>query len=121
MGETAAILKLDYIEAQDSASAFTSPEVTLTYPIQAIGYQFVWGASVVGQFVFEATIFDDEWESLVSCTDPVVVTVAGGTAASEIVVIPHLWLMLSKLRFRWVPDAGGSTGNVNVALRVVPL
>ena len=119
MGGTKALLFLDYMEAQDSSAAFTSPHYSLVYPVSAIGYQLSWGASAVGEFIFEATIFEDKWEALVSCSE-ITVPVLGGTAATSIVAIPHAWLMASKLRFRWVPDVGGSSGNIDVALRIVP-
>lgn len=117
MGGTRHIMKSDYVKDHDSASAFTSPIVKLDYPLDGIYYQFVWDVGVRGQFLFEVSIMDDYWETLEDCS-PVSVGVSTAMKGSKIVAIPQAWFLVSKLRFRWIPDQ--SKGLINVALRITP-
>lgn len=119
MGGTKDILNLKYIEAADSSTNQGSPLISLEYPHDSICLQFRWQAGVAGVFTFQASLFNDQWETLVGCEE-LKVTVDTGKAGSELVSIPGSWMVTRNLRFIWTPDEGGSSGTYDVALRIVP-
>lgn len=115
---TQQILKLDYIEGADASIPYISKEVSLTYPIEGLYYQMAWTDGVLGDFIFEVTIFPDKWESLSDCGD--VKIAADGLEGHQILCIPQAWYLVSKMRFRFVPSENGSAGTFDVALRIIP-
>lgn len=117
---TRALTNLKYIESQDSSLAFESPITDLTLPQSAINYQLVWDVGVLGKFTWKAAIFPDKWETLVSCEE-VTYTVDGSEIEPHTIVsLPNNWLNSDYLKFVWEPDVG-SAGNIDVAIRIVPV
>ena len=116
-----ALTNLKYMVDQDSSVTFDSPVMDLTMPNTAIGYHFKWDAGVRGVLTWYASIFEDdyEWEQYVAC-EPVEYTI-DGSATSTIITLPSNWMMVGHLKFSWVPDVGGSTGNISTAIRIVPI
>lgn len=111
-----------YLVDHDSSIPYTSPIIDLSKPLASICYQMKWSSSsVIGKFVWEASIFPDPycWEQLVSCEAVELITKDQETL-SGIVSIPNIWLTVGFVRFRWVPDVG-SNGTFNVAIRLVPI
>lgn len=119
---TFAPINQTYFVDQDSSSPFTSPVINHMKPTSSICYQMKWVDGVIGKFVWEASIFSNPhvWEQLVSCDEVVLDTAEQSPALNSIVSIPSIWLSVGFMRFRWVPTAG-STGNIDVAIRIVPI
>lgn len=116
---TVALDFLDFLPPTDSANEVISKVYDLKIGVRALAYQVTWDAPASGQFIFEATIFDGKWETLVDCEE-VRIDSTPGTAGHSIVVIPKVWLVARFLRFRWVPTTGTpSSGNISAALRVL--
>ena len=113
---TTAPKNLNHVVDQDSSVAFESPTIDLERPVEAIQYQIAWDASVLGVFTFQATIYDDLWEDIPGCS--IEVWTSGQEAGHKIVAIPKTWITAAKLRFKWEPDASGSSGNINAAIRI---
>ena len=120
MGSTFAAINQQYLSGIDSAAGFDSPVIDMRKPTAAINYQFKWGAGVRGEIIWYASLFSDPyvWEVLVSCED-VRVTVKGSDSSS-IVSLPAQWLTVGFIKFSWVP-AAGTVGNIDVAIRIVPI
>jgi len=118
---TKAITKVDFIVDKDASLTFESIVMNMIHPLQSLSYQFVWDVGVVGIVDFYASIYPPpyKWEALVSCSN-VCFNTADSATESEIISIPGLWLTAGYIKFIFTPDAGGSTGNMNVAQRVVP-
>ena len=87
--------------------------------MSSLGYQFKWSGSVSGNFSFYASIFITyEWDNLIACQEVTFKTYH--TADNHFIVsLTEIWLNVGFIKFTFVPD-GGSTGSVNVAMRVVP-
>jgi len=114
---TRAITNLEYMVGEDSSSTFESPIVDLTLPHKALNYQLKWDVGVKGKFTWMTTIFPNEWETLVSCEE--VSYTVDGSEPSTIIALPNTWLNSGFLKFVWVPDSvSGSTGNIDVAIRI---
>jgi hypothetical protein len=121
-GGTQAIINEKWLTNQDTSVEIISPIIDLRCALQALNFQVEWEAGVKGAFIWEASIFSDpyKWETIVNC-EQIIVTTDGLTAGSCIVALTYLWLSMGFVRMRFEPDATeGSTGNANVAIRVVP-
>ena len=117
-----AITNPSYIVDQDSSIPFTSPIIDLQKPISSLCYQMKWSSSsVIGKFIWEASVFPDPycWEQLVSCESVELITQEQETL-SGIVSLPNIWLTVGYVRFMWIPDVG-SIGEIDVAIRIVPI
>jgi len=113
---TRAVQNLEYMEGEDSSVSFESPIVDLEYPQRAINYHIKWDAGVRGKFSWKAAIFPDLWVSLVACEE--VTYTVDGSLDHDIISLPNNWLNSGKLKFIWEPDVGGSTGSIDVAIRI---
>ena len=122
---TYAPINQTYIVDQDSSVTFDSPVIDLVLPYKAINYQLKWAdANVKGQFIWKASIFSDPyvWEEMVSCQEVKFSTRdAPDGVTSMIVSLPTVWLSQGFLKFTWVPFASGSAGNIQTAIRIVPI
>lgn len=116
MAGTYAPVNLNWVEGKDSSASFTSPEIPLDSPVQAIQLQLKWEAAVLGSFKFQATIYDDLWEDIPECT--VKVFTSGTEAGHKLVFIPSVWLKAAKIRYLWEPSGEGSSGVIGTALRI---
>ena len=117
-----AITNPTYMVDQDSALPFTSPILDLKLPLSSFSYQLKWSVdSVIGKFIWEASIFPDPycWEQLVTC-EAVELVPQDQDGLSSIVALPNIWLTVGYVRFRWVPEVG-SIGTIDVAVRGVPI
>jgi hypothetical protein len=103
---------------KDSSVSFESPILDLELPIASVNYQLKWDVGVRGKFTWQATIFPDLWEAFVACEE--VILIVDGSEEHSIISIPNSWLTAGFTRFVWVPDEG-STGNIDVASRIVPI
>ena len=121
MSCTFAAINQQYLSGVDSSAGFDSPVIDMRKPSAAINYQFKWGAGVRGEIIWYASLFSDPyvWEVLVGCVE--VRVEVDGSASSSIVSLPAQWLMVGFIKFSWVPDGGGSTGDIDVAIRIVPI
>lgn len=111
-----AITSTEWIVDQDSASTFNSPVTDLASPLEALNYELSWEAGVTGVFTFEGAITASRFKDLINCST--VTVTADGSESYEIVSLTGIWLTLGFVRFTWVPS--GSSGDINVALRIVP-
>ena len=120
MLSTFAAINQEYLSGVDSAVGFDSPIIDMRKPTSAINYQFKWDAGVRGELTWYASLFSNPyvWEVLVSCEE-VRVTVKGNST-SAIVSLPAQWLTVGFIKFSWVP-AAGTIGNIDAAIRVVPI
>jgi hypothetical protein len=111
----------NYILDKDSSVSFESPIVDLMFPLQAVNYQLKWAENVSGRFIFEGSVYPDPycWETIVNCEE--IIVEAGPSGGSSIVSLTGVWLTLGFVRYRWDPADSGSTGNINTAIRVVPV
>lgn len=116
MGGTFAPINLNYIKDKDSSIAFNSPVVDLTKPVAGIQYQMAWASTVLGTFKFQATIFDNKWEDIPGCV--IEAKTDGANAGNKIISIPRAYLLCKYIRFTWTPDSDGSSGNIDVAIRI---
>ena len=107
----------DYAQDIDSSATFTLPEIDLTHPYQAIGFQFIYDNTLVGDWVFEATIDGIHWENLVSCEE--VKLTADSSTPSQILVVTGIWMLCSKIRVVWTAQ-NGSSGTFSIVQRSVP-
>lgn len=121
-GGTYAPINQTYFVDQDSSEVFESPVIDLRKPTSSICYQMRWDNNVLGKFIWEASIFSGpfEWEALVACEEVILETAKVSPALSSIVSIPSVWLGPGFIRFRWEPTAG-SSGDIDVAIRIVPI
>jgi len=119
-GGSYAPINPNYIVDQDGSQAFTSRVIDLLKPLSAINYQMKWEASVLGRFIWEASIFPDPycWEALVNCEE--VELLITSDATSGIVSLPNQWLTVGFIRFRFEPF-DGSVGLIQAAIRAVPI
>ena len=118
---TRAITNEEYVIDQDSSSSFQSSAIDLTLPLQAINYQAKWTAGVSGTLTWQAAIYEDLWETLVACEAVDLEITGSEPVKNSIVALPYSWLTMGYIRVIWVPSGGGSTGNINVAIRIVPI
>ena len=121
-GGTLGIIMENWLVNRDSSNQFETPIYTLDSPVRAINYQFKWEAGVVGVMTLYGSIYPDPyyWEEVVGCECITVDMLAVEDHEHEIVSLSGVWLTLGFLQWVWTPDAGGSTGNINAAMRVVP-
>ena len=123
---TKAITNQNYVASQDSSVSFESPIVRLEHPLRSICYQVCWESNVKGKMTWQASIFSDpfKWETLVNCEE-VTLEIPGDTPFGQdhaIISIPNIWLTVGFLRFIWEPLSDGSSeGNIDVAIRIVPV
>lgn len=118
---TRALTNLEYLVGQDSSVAFDSPVTDLAMPNKSTSYQFKWAAGVKGTLTWYASIYKYEWEQYVACEAVELVITGEETRRSSIIALPDNWLMVGHLKFSWVPDGDGSTGNIDAAIRIVPI
>ncbi len=111
-----------YLVDKDSSVAFDLPIINNTLVKKAINWQFKWDATVIGKFIWEASIFPEpySWEPLVSCEVVELLTGEQAPLLSGIVVLPEVWQTVGFIRPGWIPDGGGSTGLIQGAIRIVP-
>ena len=110
-----------FISGQDASSDFESPVINLSNPVSSLCFQLKWDSGVLGTFTWYASVFKPYvWEPLVSCGEDVTLIPAGVTLDSSIISLPSIWLTTGYIKFAFV-KAVGSTGDVDVALRTVPL
>jgi hypothetical protein len=112
-----------YLVDQDGSVPFDLPVIRNTLAIQTISWQFKWASGVAGKFIWEASLFPDPycWEPLVSCQVVELDTLSQLPLLSGIVVLPEVWHTVEYIKPSWVPSAGGSSGLIQGAIRVVPL
>ena len=116
---TRALTNLNYVVDQDSSVAFESPIIDLEKPIHSLSYQFRLDPTVRGIFKWYASIYPDLWEVFVACSTVDYVVEDGANA--NIIALPNAWLTVGRLKFVWTPTEGVSTGNISVAVRIVPI
>ena len=118
---TRALTNVNYLVDQDGSSSFTFDKVLdLKLPIASANWQMKWDAGVHGKFIWEASIYPDPycWEALVSC-EPVELEIEPGEL-SGIVSLPHTWLTVGFIRWRF-EAIGSSSGLIQSAIRIVPI
>ena len=110
---------VNYIVDQDGSASFDSAILDLTLAIKSVNWQIKWATGVLGEFIWEASVYPEPhtWETLVACEE---VRFTIGTSNSCIVSLPDQWLTAGFTRFRFVP-ATGSTGLIQAAIRIVPI
>ena len=116
-----ALTNVEYLVDQDGGSSFTFSKVLdLTLPIASANWQMKWASGVLGTFIWEASIYPDPytWEPLVACEAVELEIVAG--ELSGIVSLPHSWLTVGFIRWRFEAEVG-STGLIQSAIRIVPI
>ncbi len=118
---THAVINNEYLVGQDSSAGFDSRVIDLEKPNASISYQFKWDVGVKGTLTWYACIFEDEWEQYVACESVELVITGEETRRSSIIALPSNWLMVGYLKFSWVPDDEGSSGNINAAIRIAPV
>lgn len=113
------IISENYIKNADSSNTFESASIDLTRPVTAIGYQFKWDVGVRGVLSWKAAIFEGEWDDFVACEK--VEYIIDGLTTQTIIALPHIWLAAGFIKVVWTPDLTGSVGNINAAIRIVPV
>lgn len=111
-----AIIIPDELVNRDSVNSFESRAIDLSSPLEALNYELSWEENVIGVFKFQGAIIEPNFKDIINCKT--IEVSAGGTASCEIVSLTGVWLTLGFVRFLWTPAS--STGNINVALRIVP-
>lgn len=112
-----------YLVDEDSSVPFELPIISNILGKQTLSWQFKWESGVVGEFIWEASIFPTPycWEPLVSCQVVELKTSEQSPLLSGIVVLPQVWHTVEYIKLSWVPSAGGSAGLIQGAIRIVPL
>lgn len=117
-----AITNNNYIVDQDGSGNVTHDPIDLANPNASLCFQFKWDETIDGKFIFEATVYNkgqELWTPLVAC-EAVEFETISATGYNNIVTIPDIWKLVSKIRIRYEAKAG-STGNYSCAVRVVPI
>ena len=115
------LTNIDYLVDQDSVNAFIFPTVlNLTLAISSVSWQMKWDSGVIGKFIWEASIYPDPycWEPMVAC-EAVELNITSDMN-SGIVSLPHVWLTVGYVRWRFQPTQG-SVGLIQSAIRIVPI
>ena len=110
-----------YIVDQAGDTAYISNPIMLKNPNQSLCFQFKWEDGMIGEFVFEASVYQDPpvWTPLVACEKVEFKTNDFLELNTTIVAIPEIWNLCSMIRFKYNPL--GAAGLWSCAIRVVPI